>query len=325
MLTPANHRPERTHDGFAGAVVGGVAVTYRPSATISDRLARMAGQVDVLIVVDNSACTDATERLAPIVAGLNGLLITNDRNLGIATALNIGTKAARARQADWVVFFDQDSVPADDFRTAIGTIVAAYDESPPLGIVGSNFLMTDVGLLAFAVPETCRKPYMRVNEVMTSGSAYRIEMMAKLGTFRDDFFIDCVDSEYCLRAWSNGYAVCRSTRALITHALGAPSFHTLRGRRVGTSNHAPFRRYYMARNNFTMARLYYRRLPHAIRSILKVYVQTVVVMCIFERQRAEKIAYTLLGLWHGLCGRMDFRPRAIRPHGRPEIGKGVRN
>lgn len=289
----------------AAPAICGVVVTFFPSDSVHCRLERIAKQVDFLIVVDNSAAGEVTARLAPVAARLGVRLITNAQNLGIATALNQGVAQARASGADWVFFFDQDSNPVEEFRAAIWDIVSQYRGVRPLGIVGSNFRMAGTGMPAFPIDFSNAENHVMVDAVITSGSAYKIEMLAKLGPFRDDYFIDCVDTEYCLRALANGYAVCQSAQTLLTHSLGAPSYHKVLGRKLGTSNHSALRRYFMARNNVLLAREYFRRLPDVTRRVLKTYVITIIVMCLVEKGRGRKIMSTLQGLWHGVRRRID--------------------
>jgi rhamnosyltransferase len=94
------------------------------------------------------------------------------------------------------------------------------------------------------------------------------EVFEKVGLFREEFFIDCVDTDYFLRAAANGYATVAAMDCSIAHELGRRA-STIPGR-PGIAVHPPFRRYYMARNRFVLIHEYGHRnrvwLRHTLRT-----------------------------------------------------------
>ena len=289
-------------------IVCGVVITYLPSDGIADRLAAIAEQVDILAIVDNSASSAVSARMERLAGELGAHLISNAQNLGIATALNQGAGFAAAHRADWVVFFDQDSKPIKDFRREIENVWTSYRESAPLGIVGCNYIMAGTATARFPTNGTNPDNYFPTDSVITSGSAYEMAMMSKLGPFKDAFFIDGVDIEYCWRALTNGFGVCRTDKPLLEHALGAPSYHNFLGRSLGTSNHRAFRRYFMMRNAILIFREYFFRLPRLSLHLLGVQLKWAILLCAFETDKRRKLGLAFRGLWHGLIRRVDPEP-----------------
>lgn len=299
-----NHPVETTpNPAIAGQKVWAAVVTYFPPSGLAARLGAIAALADGMVVVDNSAEPVAAAAVDEAVRAVGGQRIANTENLGIATALNQAVAKARAEGADWVFFFDQDSRPSADFRKVMAEIAADEDPAWPVGIIGCNYDIDATNAAVFPDRADDGKPYLAVDAVITSGSAYRMDMLNRIGRFRDEYFIDCVDTEYCLRALLNGYAVRRSTKVLLRHSLGSPTFHMVLGRRIGTANHSPLRRYYMTRNNVLMARSYWRHLPGATWRSLKGTLITFIVMVVVEQKRPQKVAAILRGLWHGLWRR----------------------
>src|SRR5215831_10464572 len=92
-----------------------VIVTYRPGATILDRLSNVLPQVQGLIVVDNGSNDDEVGQLRAASSALTFHLIENGENLGIADALNQGVRWAKSQGYPWVILFDQDSEITDNF------------------------------------------------------------------------------------------------------------------------------------------------------------------------------------------------------------------
>lgn len=205
------------------AKVCGVVVTYFPPDGVTARLAEIAKHVDTLVVVDNSASNAVSSLLRPVAAQLGARLLSNAKNLGMATALNEGVDFARANGAAWVVFFDQDTDLSGKFRRELDSIWSNYDGGKPLGIIGCNHLLSGSSRPRYPDESPDGKNYVQATSVITSGSAYAMTMLAKLGPFKDEYFIDCVDTEYCWRARTNGYAVCITTKPLVTHAIGTPT------------------------------------------------------------------------------------------------------
>jgi rhamnosyltransferase len=288
--------------------VCGVVITYLPSDGIADRLTAIINQVDMLVVVDNSASVAINVSIEHLAGELGAHFISNAQNLGIATALNQGAAFAAARGANWVVFFDQDSKPVEDFRQEIENVLTNYRGAQPLGIVGCNYIIKGNETSRFPTNSAYPEDYFLTDSVITSGSAYEMAMMSKLGPFKDAFFIDGVDIEYCWRALTNGYRVCRTKKPLLEHALGASNYHNFLGRRLGTSNHRAFRRYFMTRNAILIFREYFFRLPRLSLHLLGVQMKWAVLLLVFETDRRKKLGLALRGLWHGLIKRMDPEP-----------------
>jgi len=286
----------------------GVVVTYHPSGDIQQRLKLMAEIVDELVIIDNSADVEVLSILNQAAAHHRAFVIANQRNLGVATALNQGVAYSQQQSAEWVLFFDQDSRPIRNYRQEMGRVISEYRGQQPPGIIGCNYIATGNATMKFPIPATQKLSYTSVNSVMTSGSMHRVEMFEKIGLFKDDYFIDLVDVEYCWRASRHGYAVLRTAKPLMEHTIGQTSEHRIIGFRTGTSNHSAFRRYFMARNTVLMAREYFTVYPFMTVRILFSRIKSTILVCLFERNKKKKIMYTIVGLWHGVLRKMDKYP-----------------
>ena len=128
------------------------------------------------------------------------------------------------------------------------------DNKDHVGIIGANFL-DGLGRITVKSSRYQNPLYSEVYSVITSGSLMPIAVYNEVGAFRDDYFIDFVDIEYCFRVLSNGYYVYISRDPLITHKIGDGTTHSmLKIANTGTSDHSATRRYYMARNLVSMLR-----------------------------------------------------------------------
>src|SRR4030095_5315976 len=56
--------------------------------------------------------------------------------------------------------------------------------------------------------------------VITSGTLLSLNAYDAIGRFRDDFFIDGIDHEYCLRARAKRYRILLMLAPLLVHSIG---------------------------------------------------------------------------------------------------------
>ena len=201
------------------ADVCAVVVTYHPDSGFPDRLDRVRPQVGWVVVVDNGSSPPAREMLRN-AAGPDVELILNDANLGVATALNQGVGRARERSFRWALTLDQDSI-VEPFL--VQALLEAFNDFPmkeKVAVVGSNYY--DEKRAKTLVPESPTQPScLEQTTVITSGSLISVDAYGKVGPFRDEFFIDHVDDEYCLRARAMGYKVILCRRPVIRHSIGS--------------------------------------------------------------------------------------------------------
>ena len=229
-------------------------VTFFPDARFLERLNLVRSQVSMAIVVDN---TDGPTDFIAEDSTLS--IVRNGKNLGLGAALNQGIARATELGYNWAITFDQDSWAQPSLVQTLIDILQVQTRPELVGIVGCNFRDENTGL-------TLRRNkgnafFAEVESVITSGSLLSLSVFKKAGQFREDFFIDFVDHEYCLRLRKLGYRVVMALRPMMIHALGESE--TLQ---LGTdetnlalvlTNRSPLRRYYMTRNGLTIARMYF--------------------------------------------------------------------
>jgi rhamnosyltransferase len=155
-----------------------------------------------------------------------------------------------------------------------------------------------------------------VATVITSGSLVPLAIAARLGPFRDDFFIDLVDDEYCLRARSRGYKVLLIPRPLTVHALGNPIIRRLPWRTIGTSNHSARRRYYMTRNRIMLLKQYAFREPGWATRTLFIRLKSFVLLLLLDDHRVSKLRLMWHGMLDGIAGRTGELPAGRDREGR---------
>jgi rhamnosyltransferase len=280
--------------------VAAVVVTYGPDTGFPERLARTAGQVGRVIMVDNRA-SESAQRALRGLRGPRVELIENPRNLGVGAALNQGVRRAAALGYAWVLTLDQDSEIDADLVDGLARVYAACPFGERVGLLNANARSRHSGQVAVR----CRpseEGYTEAATAITSGSLVRVRAYEEAGPYREDFFIDGVDLEHCLRLRRLGWRILVACRPLMTHAAGSMAERRVGRRVVVVPNAAPWRYYYVTRNLLRIFGAYAWREPGWVALAAVNMGKTVVKMVLFEDHRAAKFGCMTIGAWDAVTG-----------------------
>ncbi len=236
----------------------GVVVLYNPDSKVIDNIKSYIKSLDKLFIVDNSPVpNDNKENFKDKKMEY----ISNDGNKGIANALNVGAKEAIKLKADWLLTMDQDSSFQEG---ALEKMISFLKE------LKDNQIMSEVLGLTYdklGVLSALQRTELNNNDklegldyplvVMTSGNLINLDIYKEIDGFKDWFFIDAVDFEYCLNIKKNGYEVVQMNTAELKHNLGNISKKTILGKKLFVTNHSATRRYYITRNRHYLYDLYH--------------------------------------------------------------------
>jgi rhamnosyltransferase len=266
--------------------VAAIVVFYNPELDFVDNIRCYEDDVGVIYVIDNSdvVLPVITEMLAALP---KVIYIKNNGNLGIATALNIGVEQALKADYDFVLTMDQDSRATPGMVNELLDCIKKFKDSM-IAIVTPYHQMSDT-----STPPPGE--WQEVEVAMTSGNLLSLVAYKNVGAFRDDYFIDFVDHEYCLRLRKNGYRIIRANRAVLKHCLGAITRHCLLWKLIEVGNHSPLRRYYAFRNRFHLHKMYKDIFPLYFKLFCRNIAQEIIGMLLFEQQKLAK----LIMMWRG--------------------------
>lgn len=277
-----------------------VVVTYHPEPDFPVRLMALIKQVGAVVIIDNHSNDTAVAMLHEISKQSHVHLVFNNENLGIASALNKGIMWAKERGYQWVLAMDQDTAPLD---TLVEGLMAVYNDCSfreRIGMIGSNYIDPNTGTI-FKQAKQPGSLWKKERIVITSGSVMPVQAFEEIGPYRDDFFIDQVDHEYCLRLQRCGYEVLFSFHVGMSHPVGKIEIHRLLWKQYKTTNHKAFRRYYIMRNKTMVEREYSRKWRYTVwRNARKDAFR----ILLFEDHKLLKIGAIVLGIMDGLRGKM---------------------
>ena len=267
--------------------VAGVVVLYNPDRTLIDNINSYINQIDYLFIVDNS------ERPVTFVKDFfetnqTVTYVFNDGNLGVAAALNIGAIRALEKGYSFLLTMDQDSKAPVNL---VESLMKVAESEENIGIVSplhSNKFGTHLKL---------NKENYEVMSVMTSGNLLSLDAYKKNGGFLDDFFIDYVDVEYCIRLNYNGFKVLRVSDVILEHNEANISQKKLFSKTYYPPNYQPFRLYYKTRNLLYLREIYKRKFPYPLKEEYKIFVMNFLKILLYENHKLLKVRMILMGIW----------------------------
>ncbi|GMG90989.1 rhamnosyltransferase [Cupriavidus sp. TKC] len=311
VVTMAVHE-EAGAEESAISSVGAVVVTYNPDVLHLMRLLQALGpQVAQIVVVDNGSSV-----VPDISGGSFGApvtLIECGGNLGIAAAHNKGLMRLKANGVSYGLLMDHDSLPLDGMvENLLSADKALRLEGVKLAAVGpvtidrrtharSKFVKIRGGIVG-RVECAEGKRWVEADFLISSGTLIRLDVLADIGLMNEAYFIDHVDTEWCLRALNKGYRIFGICDALLDHSLGDHVVRVWFGRMREVPVHSPLRNYYIFRNTIAMLRDVPMPLGWQSAHLYRL-LQFMVFFVIGIPPRGLRARLMMKGIGHGIAGR----------------------
>jgi rhamnosyltransferase len=295
-----------------------VVTAYHPDELLRGVVEAALERCDAVIVVDNTPAPAAQEPPRPDPLG--GLrdprltLLGSGRNVGLAAALNQGLAALPA-DTEAVFFLDQDSVIPDGLIDGLAKDL----EDPSIGVVGPSPVDAATG----RAYETLAGRHDQLDDrdmVITSGMLLRRSCLERVpeARFREDFFVDYVDLDFCLRLRRAKVRIVRDRALELPHSIGDVRPHRVLGLlTVRVGHYAAWRHYWIARNGSILVRENLRALPVWAATNTLFLGRWFVQLLLFEPRRRTHAAAFLRGLRDAATGRVTPRyiPSGAEYHG----------
>jgi rhamnosyltransferase len=282
-----------------------VVSAYNPGPENVENVRWLFRYVKRVIVVDDGSPLDVSGTLADLEE-LGAVVLRQGTNSGIASALNAGIKEARKRwDPEWIVTMDQDSRFSGDYIAAALATARSSDRPETVGVVCAE------SHNSVALPTLRSDKEPQVFDPMTSGSLVRSVVFDSIGYFDEDFFIDCVDSEFNARLRQHGFRAVAGRGCNLEHSLGDARPMKLMGwhatigpKKLYVYYHSPFRVYYITRNSLVLARRFALKQPLWVLRRIYMEVQSHIVRFGFGPNRRKHLRAALAGVRDACRGRM---------------------
>lgn len=262
-------------------------VTFNPDLDrLKLNLDAICNQVAEVAIIDNGSRN--VEEILSFAEGYDNVTVTgNKNNRGIAAALNQIGDIADAKRYDCFLTLDQDSV-ADS--SLVETLCSPFSEET----VGATcpYINRKNDFVAEDKTE-------KVQVAITSGEMVRTSVWKEIGGFWEYLFIDEVDHEFSYQIRRKGYTIIQTHAVAINHIIGEPFSKKVLGHQFNPTNHSAFRRYYIARNDVIMQRLFPEEkepFPHRYKMLVRIIIS--ILFC--EKEKVAKIGAILRGIRDGV-------------------------
>lgn len=259
-----------------------VVVCWYPNDELLLNIASYFAGSDCLIIWDN------TPGGSSLIDSIDNAIVLNHgkQNMGLAYAYNRAIELAGQNGSTHIMTMDQDS-RFDNFEL-FRDKVKCYPESMVCPSINEHLLDDTV------VPHAAQ-----------SGCVFPLDMIKKVGGFREDFFIGMVDVEMQLKAQESGYKIIQAGGCHLIHHIGSERKVSFWGHSISVSDYSPLRHYYDSRNRILM----WKEFPQDYNCKGKVKhmfgrLKVMTKILLFENNKASKSIAIIRGTWNGLLNRV---------------------
>lgn len=229
---------------------------------------KITNYVDYIVIANNSASVKKINFSYERKVKLFNL----QENVGIGEAQNMCMEWAFNNGAEYIINFDQDSLPQNDL---IYKLVNSYEflqkNGYKIGIVGPEYKDSQTHKTAVSKKyneiANIDNKYFLVPQIIHSGSLMSKSTYEKVGKYDENLFIDFVDFEYCWKCKHNNLSIFLIKDLFIFHNLGEGSNKLLD--KFNIHKMSPFRHYYTYRNSIHLYKKKYVPKDWMLRNALK--------------------------------------------------------
>jgi len=270
--------------------IAGVVILFCPEKNVIKNILTYLDKIKLLYVIDNSEKT--AEFILNFVNNYPGkteYIFNSGGNLGVATALNMALDKALKDGYGYLLTMDQDSRFEPE---SLENLIDSIGDKEKIGIY-SPFHKN-----RFFTNPPQHSGIEEVSDVMTSGNILNLSVIKKIGKFKDDYFIDYVDIELCLRLRKNGFKIIRVNNSFLVHNEADVSKKKFFGLTVYPQNHSAVRWYYKIRNYLYLKEEYNKIFEQYFETESKNVRNSIIKVLLFEKQKIKKMRMILKGYIH---------------------------
>ena len=272
-----------------------IITTFRPDRELYKRVERIREQLGLVVIINDGEYNKNVKELNTWFDKTNNVLLHhNIANVGIAASLNIGVSIAKSNNYQWILTLDDDSLVMPNIIERLIFGLSNIKTDKPIGLIGMSW--TETNVIKKEIPRNDNLEYSEKRGIITSGSLFSLETYNIVGPFREEFFIDSVDYDYCLRARDKGFAVIKIDEIGFEHSLGRSKVVNLMGWKITIENHEAFRIYYGFRNSTVLASEYLIKDPLYSLAVLFRQIKILFLVLMFEKNKKAKLHNMLRGL-----------------------------
>jgi rhamnopyranosyl-N-acetylglucosaminyl-diphospho-decaprenol beta-1,3/1,4-galactofuranosyltransferase len=239
-----------------------------------------------IIIVDNYSTDGTREYLQTLLSNERIKTIHLDTNMGAGYAISQGMKLGlQLREYDYFWVLDDDSYYKSN---VLKELVENISGSPfaLVGLTGAN--------IRFGTKRkvTTTAKLQEVDYALVDGAIIRGDVVRKIGTTCERFFMMCDDDEYVIRLKKHGYKIGLLDLGPVNrlHLGGQGSF----------TKATLWRGYYSSRNQMLILKEYF-----SLKRLFEyTFLQSKLLIgaAVFAPDRVQRVKLRITGIWHGIRG-----------------------
>ena len=294
--------------------IASVTVTFNAEVLIAEHLRLLQGQthgLSEIIVVDNASSDGTLAVLAGEFPQVTVLSLPVNVGVGGGYAAGLAYALGKNHHSIWTL--DQDSRPAADcLGELVGAALQCRGKAEPVALLAprSRNLATGLDYAGFGwrdgmvnLPDDEHAAVQWVDVVISSGSLFSAPAVIAAGLPREDFFMDFVDFEYCLRLRQMGYRIGVVRKAVMGHAVGMPEKRRFLGIPRVWATHVPWREYYKIRNQ-TFTIWHGQPTVRGKLYLMRKFLRHALAVVIYDPQKLRRLRFMFAGLRDGIRGKL---------------------
>jgi len=281
-------------------------ICYHPQlASVARLVHRIADEVEIIIIHNNGGAKSSELKALHTKV----IISCTQTNSGIAIPLNRAIRLAIKLHCQYFVAFDQDSTPKSGMLTELKSVLTGYQKINKKAIaIGPTLIdKRDKKNKVYAFPNSsdqyrCKESQevSEVSHLITSGCLIDLSKWESRFNFREELFIDLIDTQWCWNIASAGYIILGAKNIEMLHELSDEiidlNFFSL-------TRYSPVRRYYQIRNALSIYRS-----DHLTRTqqyfLLKGVILNLFSAAFTDRSRLSSIRHCVRGLIHAFKNRL---------------------
>lgn len=272
-------------------------VLFNPDITrLAENLNSIAKNVSCIYIVDNGS--DNRAEIQKLLEEYeNVLLHFNQKNEGIAKALNQLCESALTDGYQHLITLDQDSVCPENLVFEY----QKYLSDNSIGLVCPLIRDRNVNFEKQEYVEEATE----VDHCITSASMLSLRVWQKVNGFDESMYIDGVDFDFSDRVRKRGKKIIRLNNVVLLHEIGHIQERRFLFFKTRVKNHSAFRKYYIARNTVYLARKRGSRRLY-IKSYFQVAKQAGMVL-LYESEKKQKLSNIWRGMIDGASSKLESK------------------
>lgn len=282
-----------------------IIVTYNPTEKFEENIKNILTQVRKLYIIDNNSS------YKKIIKGLEKNpkieIIYNENNIGLGAAQNIGIRESLKNNSEWILLFDDDTeIPHEYVDVMLNEYKKVNNNNisillPKIEHKNSKkktiYIEYDKKL---KVITNLKENNDKILIGMASGSLIKSEVIKKIGLFKEKYFIEYIDYEFCLRNVRNGYLNLLISKIQLNQRVGNTKDIKIGNIIISPSGHSPLRLYYKLRNFIWLFKEYHQDFPSYFSYEILKNIWITIRSIIFESRKSERIKNIIRGISEGI-------------------------